>query len=155
MKDIVGYEGLYGIEEDGRVWSYGSNRYLKATVSNHEYLRIGLKKDNINKQYLIHKLIAIAYIPNPDNKPFIDHINRIRTDNKINNLRWVTSSENNLNMPPRTDNISGQDHILYDKIRNRFRFRTQKDYKYHSRYFKTEQEAIDYRDEYLRATNQF
>ena len=124
-------------------------------VSNHGYFRIGLKKDNIDKKYLIHKLIAIAYIPNPDNKPFIDHINRNKIDNRIENLRWVTSSENNLNMSPRTDNISGQNHILYDKIRNRFRFRTQKDYKYHSRYFKTEQEAIDYRDKYLAPTTCF
>jgi len=149
MKDIVGYEGLYGIEEDGRVWSYGSNKYLKATVSNHGYFRIGLVKDNITKKYLIHRLIAIAYIPNPDNKPFIDHINRNRVDNTIENLRWVDMIENNQNLSYRNDNVLNEHHIVYETNRKRFRFRVERNHKYHNRYFITLQEAIDYRDEYL------
>ena len=50
------------------------------------------------KHYLFHRVIAMAFIPNPNNLPQIDHINRIRTDNRIENLRWVTPKENNDNM---------------------------------------------------------
>lgn len=153
MKDIAGYEGLYAIEEDGRVWSYKRNKYYIGTVSNYGYLRIGLVKDGIQKKYLLHRLIALAYIPNPYNKPFIDHINRNRTDNRIENLRWVTTMENNQNIPTR-NTILNEDHIMFDKNRNRYRFRHQRNNIYHSRYFMTIQEAIEYRDNYLKSKNQ-
>ena len=53
-----------------------------------------LYKDTICKVYLVHRLVALAFIPNPDNKPEVDHINKNRIDNRIENLRWVTSKEN-------------------------------------------------------------
>jgi hypothetical protein len=147
MKDIIGYEGLYGIEEDGRVWSYKHNRHLTGWDGADNYKRILLTKDKQRKTYLIHRLIAIAYIPNPDNKPFIDHINRIRTDNKIENLRWVTSCENNQNM-----SLKIHHNIYYRKDRDSYRVIIERNYIIHTKTFKTLQEAIDYRDDYLTPT---
>jgi hypothetical protein len=152
MKDIVGYEGLYGIEEDGRVWSYRSNMYYTSQIHKCGYYYVSLRDGNQKKNnYLIHRLIAITYIPNPDNKPFIDHINRIRTDNRIENLRWVTSCENNQNMP-----INNTDHnIYYSKNRDTYRVRIERNNTTHNKYFKTKQEAIDYRDNYLKTISPF
>jgi hypothetical protein len=151
MKDIVGYEGLYGIEEDGRVWSYKNNRF-KAVRFKDRYYTIKLSKDNIQKYHFLHRLIAEAYIPNPDNKPFVDHINREKTDNRIDNLRWVTSSENKINTGVRSDNKLGEKHISY--CNNLYLFRINQNIKY-SKCFKTLQEAINYRDEYLTTISPF
>ena len=60
------------------------------------YMRIGLCKNGKGKMFSIHRLLATAFIPNPENKPCVDHINGIRDDNRLENLRWVTYSENML-----------------------------------------------------------
>jgi len=152
MKDIVDYEGLYGIEEDGRVWSYKNDKF-KAVRFKDRYYVIRLSKNNIQKNYFLHRLIAEAYIPNPENKPFIDHINRIKTDNRIENLRWVTSSENKINTGVRIDNKLNEKHI--SKVRNSYIFRINRNNVKYSKTFKTLQEAIDYRDNYLTPTTPF
>jgi hypothetical protein len=90
----------YLIYDDGRVFTKKRERvkegYLKP-VMNNGYLNVMLCNDNKQKKYKIHRLVAIHYIPNPDNKPFVDHINRIRDDNRVENLRWATKSENERN----------------------------------------------------------
>jgi len=153
MKDIVGYEGLYGIEEDGRVWSYKRECYLIPVLKN-KYYSINIYKDKIRTPYYIHRLIAIAYIPNPDNKPFIDHINRIRTDNRIENLRWVTQYENGQNLSLFKTNTTGEKNIIYCNTHKRFMVKIERYKLIHKRTFKTLQEAIDYRDNYLTPTTQ-
>lgn len=105
-KPIKGFEGLYEISNRGRVKSLsrirpnGMNclykeRILKNRLDKGGYYRAALLR-NDGKTHLIpiHRLIAEAFIPNPDNKPCIDHINTIKTDNSIDNLRWVTWKEN-------------------------------------------------------------
>ena len=93
MKDIVGYKGEYAITDDGQVWSYLSNKFLKP-FNKDGYLRVELS----GTPYLIHRLVALTYIDNPDNKPVVDHIDHDRHNNCINNLRWVTVAENNNNL---------------------------------------------------------
>lgn len=96
--EITGYEGLYYITSCGRVWSYRTNKFLKPTLSKHGYFYVTLvDKEGNRVKRKIHRLVAEAYIPNPDNKPEVDHINRRRTDNYVNNLRWVTRVENSDN----------------------------------------------------------
>lgn len=101
-KDIEGYEGKYMISSMGRVKSLdyrksGKEGYLSIYTMNTGYLATHLSDNGKEKVVLIHRLIAEAFIPNPDNKPEIDHINTIRTDNRIENLKWVTSKENSNN----------------------------------------------------------
>lgn len=76
------------------------------------------------KQYYVHRLVALAYIPNPDNKPQVDHINRDKTDNSSTNLRWSTPHENNINK--RSTDIAiekwgfvpSEDRAQYEKLRH-------------------------------------
>ena len=93
MKDIKGYEGIYAITEDGQVWSYKRQIFLKPYGQN-GYLLVTLFKDGNSKNYRIHRLVAGAYLPNPNNYPEVHHINPIRTDNRIENLAWVSKEDN-------------------------------------------------------------
>ena len=108
-KDINGYEGLYQISNFGNVKSLprqgAKGKILKPSKINIGYLRVGLNKNGKCKRYLIHRLVAEAFLPNPDNKPCIDHINANKTDNRICNLQWVTHKEN-MNNPLTIDKIS-------------------------------------------------
>lgn len=100
-RDVVGYEGLYQISSLGRIKRLVSpkckkERLLAITKDlNHGYCRVMLSKENKARRFLIHRLLAEHFIPNPENKPCIDHINGIRDDNRLENLRWCTHLENN------------------------------------------------------------
>lgn len=105
-KDIEGYEGLYQVSNLGRVKSSGNfksknarktQKILKNILQNNGYYGVTLRKGGKSTRKNIHRLVAEAFIPNPYNKPCIDHINTIRTDNSIENLRWCTEKENNQN----------------------------------------------------------
>ena len=87
----------YEISADGQVrhiWKSGRVHYLKPFFSVYGYRYVTLPG---NIKYLIHRLVAQAFIPNPKNLPFVDHINRKRFDNRVCNLRWVSESDNNRN----------------------------------------------------------
>ncbi len=103
-KDIKGYEGLYQVSNTGEVKSlsrlvknfgFQEQRNLKFLKHSMGYSTVALSKDAKVKQFLVHRLVAIAFIENHNNKKFINHISGIKTDNRIENLEWVTSKENN------------------------------------------------------------
>jgi len=106
--EIEGYPN-YLIYEDGRVYTKNYNRFLKPSIKR-GYLTYGLSNNSKCKTLLVHRIIAIHYIPNPDNKPEVDHIDRNKLNNNISNLRWATKSMNNLNriLPPSN---TGEKHI--------------------------------------------
>ena len=120
--DIVGYEN-YLIYPDGRVWSkIGKGRFLKPGSYSNGYLKFHLCNKGKVKPYLIHRLVALHYIPNPGNKLYVDHINRNPSDNRIENLRWVTRSENMQNQSFKKNNTSGHQYISYHKESKRWVF---------------------------------
>lgn len=94
MKDIKGYEGLYAITSCGKVWSYRAQRFLKPKDNGTGYLIVGLWKEGKAEYRLVHRLVAEAYIPNPDNKPQVNHKDENKEHNWIGNLCWVSASEN-------------------------------------------------------------
>lgn len=111
MKDIRGYEGLYGITMSGRVWSYKTKKFLKPWFNNNGYLQIKLCKDGKVKTFKIHRLVAETYLPNPDNKPQVGHINDDKTNNCWDNLYWTTSLNNN-NYGSRAKSSKGAKKII-------------------------------------------
>ena len=144
--EIVGYEN-YLIYEDGKVQNKKTKRYL-STCDNNGYLQVGLYQNGRHKNYKIHRLIAEHYIPNPDNRKEVDHINRNKKDNRIENLRWVTRSENNLNTTVQKDNALGIKNICYDKTYDRYDYKKTIMGQRHRKTFKTIEEAIAYKEEY-------
>lgn len=92
-KDIVGFENLYQISNKGRVFNLKVFRQSK--LSNRGgYMRTVLFKNGKRKNCSVHRLVAEAFIPNPLNKPEINHINGNKNDNNVINLEWVTGKEN-------------------------------------------------------------
>ena len=95
-KDISGYEGLYRISNLGRVermYKHGGSRFLKPSWRG-RYLSISLSKGNRKVNATISRLVAMAFIPNPDSKPQVNHIDGNRGRNDVYNLEWATPSEN-------------------------------------------------------------
>lgn len=104
-RPVKDYEGYYEVSNMGNVRSIdrvvergkGFTRRKSKILTTRKiggYICVGLTKKGIQKQKRVHRLIAQAFIPNPENKPCIDHINTIKTDNRIENLKWVTYKEN-------------------------------------------------------------
>lgn len=106
-KDVVGYEGIYMCSSLGRIFICSNiftfpnggkcEKGLKVKVFHIDgdgYLRTSLTKKHKSKTYGVHRIVAEAFIPNTNNYPCIDHINGIRNDNRVENLRWCTNKQN-------------------------------------------------------------
>ena len=95
FKDIKGYPG-YQISNKGRLWSTKTNRYLNPFVNNRGYLTINIKAANgKRKGELIHRLVALAFIDNPNGYPEVNHIDEDKKNNDVSNLEWCTRQYNN------------------------------------------------------------
>ena len=93
-KDIPGYEGLYGITKDGKIYNLKYKRFLKAASDKDGYLRINLSKNGQKVSYRVHRLVALTYIPNPNNYPIINHKDENKQNNNVSNLEWCTHKYN-------------------------------------------------------------
>ncbi len=97
-------EDDYVLFENDVILSLKTNKFVGESISNKGYIVVWIS----NKRKLLHRLIAEAFIANPDNKPFIDHVDRNRMNNNLGNLRWCTASENNCNRRMLSNNKTGE-----------------------------------------------
>ena len=93
-KPIQGYENEYLVSNHGNVWSVRRKRNLIPKRAK-GYLRVALSVYGKTKTFSIHRLVAQAFIPNPENKPTVNHINEDKSDNRASNLEWATTREQN------------------------------------------------------------
>jgi hypothetical protein len=104
-RNVVNYEGLYMVSNLGYVKSLGNGnarnpnwqkeRILKSGKDKDGYLKVALFKDGKRKNYSVHRLVALAFLPNPNNLPQVNHINEIKNDNRVENLEWCSAKYNN------------------------------------------------------------
>lgn len=128
-KDVVGYEGIYEVSNLGRVRTHKDKvthsvkhglrkwkqRILKQKVGKDRSYRIILWKDKKEKTWLVHRLVALAFIPTVEGKDFINHIDGNRLNNSVENLEWCTSKENNNHAFDTRLMTTNQEVILFNK----------------------------------------
>jgi hypothetical protein len=117
---IKGYENLYKINRNGDVYSCWYKKIIKSQETEDGYLFVKLSNENGCKKKRIHRLLGLQYLENPDNLPEIDHIDRDKKNNSINNLRWVSRVDNRNNRDDIIENLSeDKKKEREDKIRER------------------------------------
>lgn len=152
-KPILGYEGIYWVSSDGYVTN--GRIKLKTYTINSGYECLKLQKDGNVKSVLLHRLVAEAFIPNPEGKPEVNHDNGDKGNCTMSNLEWMTSSENKIhalktglkvyNVPTLGVNkgtTSTYHNVTWDKSRKRWLGSVRHEKKtHHQKRFATEQEA--------------
>lgn len=104
MRDIPGYENKYAITEDGRIWTYptpkGYNgkphegQWMKTRIKNNGYKEVCLRKPGQQKYFLVHRLVALAYLKTDTKRKVVNHKDGIKSNNELSNLEWSTMREN-------------------------------------------------------------
>ncbi|MDD4931715.1 MAG: HNH endonuclease [Candidatus Colwellbacteria bacterium] len=140
-EEILGFE-RYGISRKGEIYDFEKKRFVVSFL-HQEYFMIHLSKEGKQFQKRLHVLLAIAYIPNPKNKKYVDHIDRDPTNNDLSNLRWVTRQENNMNKTKQTGTTSSQyKGVSFQKNANKWKAMITFNYKQiYLGLFDTEEEA--------------
>lgn len=100
-KDVVGYEGLYQVSNEGRVKTLNYKRTGTERIMRHEtdkwgYFKLSLYKNGKMKSVRVHRIVAQAFIPNPQNLATVNHKNEIKTDNRVENLEWLSDYDNRM-----------------------------------------------------------
>jgi hypothetical protein len=120
FRSVENYDN-YAVSSFGRVKNTKTGRILKAGLNRNGYFIVMLCENAIKKTYLVHRLVACAFIDNPDNKECVDHKNNDRTSNQLTNLRWATTNENQHNKKLSNNNTSGCKGVNFDKKAKKWR----------------------------------
>lgn len=163
-KPVEGYEGLYEISNLGRVKSLSrqkqlnkyvktiDERIMKQSLNKRGYMYVRLTKNGVQRAYRVHRLVAAAFVENPDNLPHVNHIDFNRTNNRADNLEWITpkcNSEHSKQNMKKRHNVktnTGERYVRYIEKRNAYCVTVNR----HKTFsYRTLEEAIKKRDELL------
>ena len=119
-KDIKGYEGLYSVSSDGRIWSEYTKKYLSPGCTR-GYLVVSLSKDGTSKSFKVHRLVAEAFLPNYVEGLVVNHIDGNKQNNLVDNLEFVTQKENvrhsfSMGLSPRGFDTSRQRKLTQEDV---------------------------------------
>jgi hypothetical protein len=118
-KTITGYEN-YQISSFGNVRNIASAKVLKQYMQNSGYKLVMLRTDGKSVNCLVHRLVALNFITNPENKSCVDHINNDKLNNNLTNLRWCSKTENAINTGLKINNTSGVKGVYFNKEKKRW-----------------------------------
>ena len=94
-KPVVNYEGLYEVSSDGRIRSlFRYKKELKPSITGNGYATVELFKNKVGKRLSVHRIVAMAFIPNENNLPEVNHIDENKLNNNVSNLVWMSKKEN-------------------------------------------------------------
>jgi len=140
-KRIEGFPD-YFIYDDGRLYSYKSKKFLRQADNGSGYYKVDLWKNGRRTTVLIHRLVALHFVANPENLSCVDHIDRNKKNNNYMNLRWCTYSQNQMNHPKRRNNSTGITGVYYDERLKKYVARIHVNGKFiHLGYFDTLEDA--------------
>ena len=153
FKKIDGYEN-YEVSNFGNVRNKNTGRILKLHNDQYGYYSVGLCKDGIRKPYAVHRLVGLHFVPNPENLPCIDHIDRNKTNNSISNLRWISKSNNCRNIAKKQNTSSKYMGVCFRKARGKYVATIRiNDKQKHIGYYETEDDAGKAFDNYVKEHN--
>ena len=135
----------YLIYPDGRVYSKYYDKFLRPGIGTTGYYLVILCNHGKRQTCKVHRLVAMHYIPNPENKCDVDHKNRDKLDNRVENLRWATRTENCQNKGHNKANKSGHKNISYSKYHDRWKFQKRIRGKMYRTSFKSKIDCICYK----------
>ena len=139
-KKVEGYD--YEVSTLGNVRRIATGRILKSGLNARGYYTVSLCKNGKATTKKIHRLVAIAFIPNPENKECVDHIDNNRKNNNVNNLRWCSNAENQRNRTKQYNNTSGYKGVCFHKQHQKYMAQIQLNGKLiHIGYYETAEEA--------------
>ena len=142
FKILIEYPN-YKISNNGKVINRKTGMEITPQMTCSGYYYFQVNKNRIRHNLYIHKLLGEYFIPNPDNKTIVDHIDRNRSNNQMSNLRWANKSENSINCKTRNDNTSGCKGVCYNKRANMWLARITKNNRtINIGYFKNFEDAI-------------
>ena len=119
-KKIEGFEN-YSVSDHGNVRNDKTGRILKGRAGGSGYLSVDLKQNTLSNCKCVHRLVAQAFLQNPDNKPQVDHIDNNKVNNRLLNLRWATNSQNQQNKSIGRNNTSGTKGVYWNKSTNKWK----------------------------------
>ena len=150
---IPGFEGLVAVSNKGNVVRLKDGKVLTLKPNSNGYISVCLCKDGKKTNVRVHRLVAHAFVVNPDvtTKHDIDHIDNVRTNNDVSNLRWVTRQENLRNTSKKAGASSKYIGVCWYANGNKWRAQASVDYKvHHIGYYDNEEEAAHARDAWVR-----
>jgi len=149
-KQIEEYDN-YSVSTYGNVKNDNTGRILKLGLTNKGYYKVGFRKNGKKKYFSVHRLVATSFIDNPLNLPQVDHIDNNKLNNRVENLRWCTHQQNILN---KTNKSIHGSYIQFMKNMKKKPWRVQIKYKSIDKFFKTKQEALDFRNDIIKDDNE-